>query len=144
MWPVPFIVVLFVLCACSEPAAPPNAGAAGSDTAIDPGPDLKRGELLGFACQACHALNADGGPDIGPSLHGVFGRRTASVPGFEYSEALANAEFSWTEERLDAWLQDPIGFLPGTSMAFAGYRDARDRASLIAWLKTATAADSSP
>ena len=43
------------------------------------------------------------------------------------------------ERSFDAWLQAPTEFLPGTTMAFAGYGDARDRAALIAWLVAATA-----
>jgi cytochrome c len=103
------------------------------------GPDLRRGELLGLACQACHALTPAGGPEIGPSLYGVFGRPAASVADFDYSDALRNADFLWTAQQLDAWLQAPTTFLPGTSMAFAGYGNAHDRESLIAWLQQATA-----
>ena len=120
------------------------AGCAGDDITADTeaepaGPDLVRGELLSFACQACHALTPEGGPDIGPTLYGVFGRTAASVPDFAYSAALRSADFAWTTQRLDAWLQAPTDFLPGTTMAFAGYGDAQDRAALIAWLVQATA-----
>jgi len=99
----------------------------------------RRGELLSLACQVCHTLTPGDGPDIGPSLHGVFGRPAGSLPDFEYSDALRSAGFVWTPERLDAWLQAPMQFLPGTTMVFAGYGDAQDRAALIAWLQAATA-----
>jgi len=98
-----------------------------------------RGELLSLACQACHALTPDGGPDIGPTLYGVFGRPAASVPGFEYSAALREAGFSWSAAELDQWLQAPGDFLPGTNMVFAGYGDTQDRRALIEWLQEATA-----
>lgn len=98
----------------------------------------QRGELLALACQPCHALTPAGGPDIGPSLYGVFGRPAASLADFEYSEALRGAQFVWTAERLDAWLQAPVEYLPGTTMVFAGYGDPQDRAALIAWLQVAT------
>lgn len=107
--------------------------------AVRSGPDLARGEILSFACQACHALTLAGGPDIGPSLYGMFGRPAASLPDFQYSDALRSVDFIWTAERLDAWLQAPTDFLPGTTMAFAGYGNAQDRESLIAWLESATA-----
>ena len=125
-------------CGSSEvPAGAQSQSAA--DAESDSGPDLARGELLSYACQACHALTPAGGPDIGPSLYGVFGRAAASDADFAYSDALLNADFVWTPEQLDAWLQAPTEFLPGTTMAFAGYGDARDRAALIAWLVGATA-----
>lgn len=102
------------------------------------GPDLARGELLSLACQACHTLARDGANLVGPNLHGVFGRRAGSAAEFAYSPALAAAEIVWTPETLDAWLADPVGFLPGTTMAFAGYQSARDREDLITYLVNAT------
>ena len=135
---VPLLLAL-VVGACGNSEAPAENPSEQNVEARPAGPDLSRGELLSFACQACHSLTPDGGPDIGPSLYGVFGRAAASVPGFEYSAALRNADFAWTPELLDAWLQAPTEFLPGTTMAFAGYGNSDDRASLIAWLVSATA-----
>jgi cytochrome c2 len=98
----------------------------------------ERGELLSLACQACHALTPAGGPDIGPSLYGVFGRPAGSLPQFEYSDALRAAGFTWSPAQLDQWLQAPADFLPGTTMVFAGYGDPQDRRALIDWLQEAT------
>jgi cytochrome c len=101
-------------------------------------PDLSRGELLSLACQACHTLAAGGAHLLGPNLHGVFGRRAGSVAEFEYSSALRGADIVWTPETLDAWLADPVGFLPGTTMAFTGYQSPDDRRDLIVYLVNAT------
>jgi cytochrome c len=101
-------------------------------------PDVARGELLSLACQACHTLVAGGPNLLGPNLHGVFGRRAGTVAEFEYSAALRAANMVWTPETLDAWLADPVGFLPGTTMAFTGYQSARDRQDLIAYLVNVT------
>jgi cytochrome c len=100
--------------------------------------DFARGELLGFACAACHRFRADEGTLIGPNLHGVFGRRAATVVGFGYSPALAQSGLVWTPVSLEAWLADPAGFVAGTTMAFSGYASARDRRDLIAFLLRAT------
>ncbi|MFA5538818.1 MAG: cytochrome c family protein, partial [Gemmobacter sp.] len=35
-----------------------------------------------------------------------------------------------------AFIENPRGYAPGTSMAYAGMRDAEDRANLIAYLAT--------
>ena len=93
---------------------------------------------MSLACQACHTLNADGAHLLGPNLHAIFGRRAGSAAGFEYSPALRAADFVWAPETLEAWLADPAGFLPGTTMAFTGYQSPRDRRDLIAYLVTAT------
>ena len=68
----------------------------------------------------------------------VFGRQAGSVEGYNYSPALREADFTWTAQQLDQWLNDPRGFLPGNKMAFAGIRDETDRRDLIAWLKLET------
>ena len=127
----PVALVLFIaLAGCSQPA--PSA-APEPAPAVDP--VAERGRELFKPCRTCHVI-APGGPDrVGPNLHGVFGRKAGSRPGFAYSAALRDADFVWTAERLDAWLADPKGYLPGSSMAFPGVPDPADRAALIAWLE---------
>lgn len=144
------------LAACDagvEPTA--TAGAATSAAAaFDPGPvrsaaeylqepefaaaDVARGELLALACAACHKFRADEGTLIGPNLHGVFGRPAAAVAGFAYSPALRQSGLVWTPRAIEAWLENPAGFVVGTTMAFSGYRSAEDRRALIAYLLRAT------
>ena len=99
--------------------------------------DAGRGELLAFACAACHKFREEE-TLIGPYLRGVFGRRAASIEGFPYSPALRQSGLVWTPRSLDAWLADPAGFIQGTTMAFAGYRSAQDRRDLIAYLLRTT------
>ena len=96
--------------------------------------NLRRGELLAFACIACHTL-AEGEPhNLGPNLHGVFGRRAAALPDFAYSPALRESGLVWTPRALAAWLENPARFVEGTTMAFAGYREPEERRDLIAYL----------
>lgn len=103
--------------------------------------DLELGERAARVCRACHTVDAGGVNMLGPNLHGFFGKQAGSVPGFQYSQALADAEFAWTPRALDAWLKSPAGFLPGNRMAFAGVADEAARNALIAYLLTTTAAD---
>lgn len=102
------------------------------------GADVVRGELLGLACAACHRFRAGEGTLIGPNLHGVFGRPAGAVAGFEYSPALLQSGLVWTPRSLEAWLEDPAGFVAGTTMPFTGYRSATDRRDLIAYLLQVT------
>lgn len=76
----------------------------------------------------------------GPTLLGVIGRATASSPGFNYSPALKKLGGKWTPERIDAFLQGPQRFAPGTRMAFSGLRKPEDRAAIIAYLKSTSVA----
>ncbi|RMF67999.1 MAG: cytochrome c family protein [Alphaproteobacteria bacterium] len=99
--------------------------------------DPERGRKIFYRCQSCHRIAPQASPLLGPNLGRLFGRRAGSLPGYAgYSRALREAGFIWTEERLDAWLKDPAGFLPGNRMPFAGVRSARDRADLIAYLRS--------
>lgn len=67
-------------------------------------------------CSACHTL-AEGALDLqGPNLFGMFDRRAGQLDTYVFSDALVEANFTWTPDRLDAWLADPEGYLPGNTM----------------------------
>jgi cytochrome c len=100
--------------------------------------DRENGAEQAQICKACHSLEKGGVNMIGPNLYGFFGKRVGTVEGFDYSNAVANADFIWTPRVLDAWLVQPSRFLPGNRMTFAGVGDAGDRADLIAYLLRAT------
>ena len=40
----------------------------------------------------------------------------------------------WTPDELNAFLENPKGYAPGTKMAYRGMNDIEDRANLIAYL----------
>jgi len=96
--------------------------------------DAGKGERVWGKCRACHKL--DGSNGTGPHLDGVVGREIAAVGDFGYSNAMAEFGGAWTPAELDAFLEDPKGYMPGTKMSFAGLRDIEDRANLIAYLET--------
>ena len=87
--------------------------------------------LLYQACQDCHSLDKN---DVGPRHRGVFGRKAASLPDYDYSDALKSANIVWNEETLDKWLTDPQAVAPGAKMFFH-LDNPQDRADVIAYLK---------
>lgn len=95
--------------------------------------DAAAGESQWRACRACHVLEP-GQNMTGPSLYGVVGRDVGSVDGFNYSGSLVAVADVWTPENLNAFLEDPRGYAPGTSMSYNGMRSIEDRADLIAYL----------
>ncbi|HEY0435471.1 MAG TPA: cytochrome c family protein [Phenylobacterium sp.] len=100
--------------------------------------DLSNGQSKFALCQTCHTL-VEGGPNMtGPNLHGVFGRKAASKEGFNYSDALKAAGWTWDAAHLDTWIADPKAALPGTKMTFAGMKDPKDRTDTIAYLMVQT------
>jgi len=122
-------------------AAKPTALAASDVTTLD-GSMFKdfvgnaaNGKAVFAQCSTCHAIDA-GLNKIGPSLHGVIGRKSGSVAGFSYSAANANSGFVWTKEKLFQHLEKPQRVIPGTKMMFGGLPDAQKRADVIAYLET--------
>lgn len=100
--------------------------------------DLANGEAKFAVCKSCHTLNA-GGPDLtGPNLHAVFGRKVASKPGYNFSDALKSQSFTWDAALLDQWLADPKAMAPKNKMTFVGLKDPKDRIDVIAYLKAET------
>ena len=98
--------------------------------------DAEAGQALIRACTACHTFDQGGADRVGPHMWGVVGREKAGVAGFNYSSAMEAAGGAWTFENLNGFLLRPRDYLPGTSMSYAGMRDAEDRANLIAYLRT--------
>jgi cytochrome c len=96
-----------------------------------------RGEEDFRACASCHSLTPNHNM-TGPSLAGVMGRKAGMLASFpRYSEALKSSGVTWDERTLDAWLEKPEAFIPGSRMTFPGIRDVQDRADIIAYLKQA-------
>jgi cytochrome c len=84
-------------------------------------------------CAVCHTTD-EGKNKIGPSLHGIVGRHSASAPNFQYSEAMKSANKDWNPQNLDQYLSNPRALVPGTKMIFAGLKNEPDRQNIIAYL----------
>ncbi len=96
--------------------------------------DVGKGAGVFRKCSACHKVEA-GANGTGPYLHGVVGRDIAADSvGFGYSGALAGIDGDWTPEALNAFLEKPKDWAPGTTMGFAGLKKIEDRANVIAYL----------
>ena len=97
--------------------------------------DAGKGERVWGKCKSCHKLES-GANGTGPYLANLIDRDKGAAEGFNYSEALASAEGAWTPDNLQAFLEDPKGYLPGNKMNFRGLAKVEDRANLIAYLQT--------
>jgi cytochrome c2 len=86
-------------------------------------------------CAICHSTEPDHNR-VGPSLAGVVGRHSGAVPNFVYSSANKNSGIVWTQDKLDAYLANPQGVVPGTTMLFPGVKNDADRHALIDFLAT--------
>ncbi|MBM3487629.1 MAG: cytochrome c family protein [Alphaproteobacteria bacterium] len=99
--------------------------------------DVEKGKQAYGKCKACHALE-DGKTGIGPSLHGIFGRKAGSVPKFAYSKDMAALGLAWDDDSLRNYLRNPKQMVPNTKMVFAGITRDAELDDLLAYLKVAT------
>lgn len=86
-------------------------------------------------CAACHSLANN---KVGPSLKGVFGRKSGAVAGYAYSEELKKSNIVWNEANLDRWLQGPQKMVKGSKM-FITVPDPAQRKTIISYLKSPNA-----
>lgn len=112
----------------------PSADEAGSTPEAE-GLDLVTNGKAAFAvCSGCHAVEEGAPAQSGPNLHAVVGREAGKAEGFAFSEALAASGITWTDSELDAYLENPTGKVPGTTMVAGAMADATQRKAVIAYL----------
>jgi cytochrome c len=94
--------------------------------------DAAHGKVVFQTCAACHSDKPDA---IGPSLRGVYGRKSASLDDFRYSPAMQRANLTWDEADLKAYIKDPQAKVKGNRMPFGGLSSDADIDDVIAYLK---------
>lgn len=102
------------------------------------GPDVSMGKIaFEQQCSYCHSVEP-GKHNTGPSLFAVVGRAAGAETGYDYSDAMRQANIDWSMENLDKFLADPKGFIPDNRMGrlFGGVSDAKARADIVAYLAT--------
>jgi len=102
------------------------------------GNSTKGAKLFKTRCEQCHTVEAGGSNRTGPSLHGLFGRKSGQVEGFSYTDANKQKGVVWNEKTLFEYLENPKKYIPGTKMAFGGLKKAGDRNDLITYLREST------
>jgi cytochrome c len=111
--------------------------AAGTAYASEMG-DHEKGEVVFKKCKSCHEVGEGAKNRVGPQLNGVFGRTAGTVADVKYSNnmiRMGNDGLIWTEQTLDAYLENPKALVSRTRMSFRGLKDADDRANLLAYLR---------
>ena len=100
-------------------------------------PDIEHGkETFNTMCGICHSVQETGGPNQGPNLIGVVGRKAGSVQGFPlYSSALKDSKITWSKKTLNKFLLNPMDMVPGTVMPML-IPDDKTRADVVGYLAT--------
>lgn len=87
-------------------------------------------------CKICHTTDKGGDAKIGPNLYGVYDTKAGQFAGYKYSKGLVDADLTWDDATLDAYLLKPRDVIKRGKMVFAGLRKPQDREDMIAYLKT--------
>jgi cytochrome c len=97
-----------------------------------PAADAEHGKIVFQTCAACHS---DKPGAIGPSLRGVYERKSGALDGFRYSNAMMRANLTWDDANLKAYIKDPQAKVKGNRMPFGGLSSDADIDDVIAYLK---------
>lgn len=87
-------------------------------------------------CTVCHSFDKGGKVVFGPNLFGIAGKPAAAVEGYRYSKALKNSGLIWTEKNVIAFMSNPEQFVKGTTARFPGLKSAKDKADIVAYIKS--------
>jgi cytochrome c len=125
----------------SSASSPATAAFGIAGSAVAQEGDPKEGAEVFKKCRACHDVGPDAKNKVGPVLNDIVGRKAGTIEGFAYSEANNDGRRQGPDvdgRRAVQVLENPLAFMPGTKMAFAGLKDPQDRKDLIAFLKQHT------
>ena len=84
-------------------------------------------------CKNCHRMEP-GKHTLGPSLANIVGKQ-AGTQDFTRYKGLKGSDIVWTEENLDAWLENPKEFLGKSTSMVSRVKDAGERKAIIDYLK---------
>jgi cytochrome c len=99
-----------------------------------------RGAEVFRACVACHTLKPDEAQKAGPTLWHIFGRRIATLPGYNFSPALKKLDIVWSKDTVAKLFEiGPAHYTPGTKMPEQTIGADDDRTALVDFLARATA-----
>lgn len=91
-------------------------------------------QVFNNACRTCHTIK-EGDNRLGPHLYGIVGRKAGSLPNYNYSSAMKEADFVWDEKKLERFIANPDAIVPGHNMRpYGGLASADDTAHVIAFL----------
>lgn len=110
--------------------------------AIQPGraQDAAAGEKAYTQCRSCHQVGETAKNTVGPILNGFIGQKAGTREGYSYSSAMKDSGLTWDEATFSSYIQNPRAKVPGTKMIYAGLKDEKRVADLLAFLKQFDAA----
>lgn len=101
-----------------------------------PTANIANGEKIAKKCLQGHTFDKGAPHRTGPNLWGIVMNTVAHAADYAYSQAMKSHGGKWTYEALNAYLHKPREYIKGTKMSFVGLSHQKERADLIAYLRT--------
>ncbi len=108
---------------------------AGASSSLALAQDVELGAKSFNKCRACHQVGDGAKNLVGPLLNGLFGRKSGTVEGYNYTDANKNSGITWDDAVFADYIRDPKAKIPGTKMVFAGIKNDKEVTDLTAFLK---------
>jgi cytochrome c len=96
--------------------------------------DPAKGAVVFHKCMACHRIGPGAKNSVGPDLNGLDGRKAGTEAGYNYSDGMKKAGFTWDQANFEAYITNPKAKVPGNKMPFGGLANATDRENLWAYI----------
>ena len=97
--------------------------------------DVAAGERSWAKCRVCHQIGENAKNAVGPQLNGLFGRKSGTVEGYNYSQQNKDSGITWDDAVFAEYIRDPRAKIPGTKMVFAGIKNDQEIKDLTAFIK---------
>lgn len=97
--------------------------------------DVEAGQRSFNKCRPCHQVGEGAKNIVGPILNGLWGRKSGTIEGYNYTDANKNSGITWDDATFTDYIKDPKAKIPGTKMVFAGIKNEKEINDLMAFLK---------
>jgi cytochrome c len=97
--------------------------------------DVEAGAKSFNKCRPCHQIGEGAKNIVGPIMNGLFGRKSGTIEGYNYSDANKNSGITWDDAVFAEYIKKPAAKIPGTKMVFAGISSDDEIKNLTAFLK---------
>lgn len=95
-------------------------------------------QVFNKRCSLCHFADKLQNR-IGPSLHGVIGRKAGSLANYTYSAAMVKAGQNgliWSKDNFEIYLHNPHKMIKGTKMAILFMNNQTELDDLVTYLSS--------
>jgi cytochrome c len=109
---------------------------APSSLAQQPASDDAAQQAFNNSCRTCHSVK-EGDNRLGPNLNKIVGRKAGSLPNYNYSPSMKDADFVWDQDKLTRFMVKPDEVVSGNKMQPYGGVSADEAAKVVAYLQSA-------